>query len=133
MQMTEPAANGNYDFEFWLFDAAAAGSQVGSTASRNYNATGEVDDFKYDRIGVVLVNAVKEQQAQIERQQQQIEEQTELLRSQIALVKALRSIVCDPEKTAKVCQENVNEIHNYFQSFSSFIFVDAAIDIGADK
>ena len=31
-----------------------------------YNAKGEVEGVKYDRIGVVLVNAVKEQQARIE-------------------------------------------------------------------
>ena len=38
-----------------------------------YNAKGEVEGVKYDRIGVVLVNAVKEQQKQIEQQQKQIE------------------------------------------------------------
>lgn len=32
----------------------------------NYNAKGEVEGVKYDRINVVLINAVKEQQAQIE-------------------------------------------------------------------
>jgi hypothetical protein len=32
----------------------------------HYNGKGEVEGVKYDRIGVVLVNAVKEQQAQIE-------------------------------------------------------------------
>ena len=38
-----------------------------------YNKTGQVEGVKYDRIGVVLVNAIKEQQAQIEAQQKQIE------------------------------------------------------------
>lgn len=33
-----------------------------------YNAKGEVEGVKYDRIGVVLVNAVKEQQAEISSQ-----------------------------------------------------------------
>ena len=33
-----------------------------------HNKTGEVEGVKYDRIGVVLINAVKEQQTQIERQ-----------------------------------------------------------------
>lgn len=33
-----------------------------------HNDKGEVEGVKYDRIGVVLINAVKEQQAQIERQ-----------------------------------------------------------------
>ncbi len=37
-----------------------------------YNKDGQVEGVKYDRIGVVLVNAVKEQQAQIEEQKKQI-------------------------------------------------------------
>src|SRR5262249_31500941 len=34
-----------------------------------YNANGEVEGVKYDRVAVVLLNAVKEQQEQINRQQ----------------------------------------------------------------
>ncbi len=45
-----------------------------------YNKTGEVEGVKYDRLGVVLLNAVKEQQKQI--QQQQI------------LIEGLRKLVC---------------------------------------
>ena len=37
------------------------------------NDSGEVEGVKYDRVAVVLVNAVKEQQALIEKQQQQID------------------------------------------------------------
>lgn len=47
---------------------------------------GQVEGVKYDRIGVVLVNAVKEQQAQIERQKGEIQRQnqkTEVLQDQI--------------------------------------------------
>ena len=40
-----------------------------------FNSAGEVEGVKYDRIGVVLVNAVKEQQEQIEKQQTLIEKQ----------------------------------------------------------
>jgi hypothetical protein len=36
------------------------------------NDKGEIEGVKYDRVGVVLVNAVKEQQAQLEQQQAQI-------------------------------------------------------------
>lgn len=39
------------------------------------NEKGEIEGVKYDRIGVVLINAVKEQQKQIEEQQKQIDEQ----------------------------------------------------------
>ena len=41
----------------------------------NYNDKGEVEGVKYERIGVVLINAVKEQQQQIEQQQKQMDEQ----------------------------------------------------------
>ena len=39
-----------------------------------HNAQGEVEGVKYDRLSALLVNAVKEQQAQIEAQQKQLEE-----------------------------------------------------------
>lgn len=38
-----------------------------------YNAQGQVEGVKYDRIGVVLVNVVKQQQEQIEGQQKTID------------------------------------------------------------
>ena len=38
-----------------------------------YNAKGEVEGVKYDRVAVVLVNAVKEQQTHIEQQRSEIE------------------------------------------------------------
>ena len=44
-----------------------------------YNDKGEVEGVKYDRLSVVLVNAVKEQQTQIEKQQTLIEKQQDLI------------------------------------------------------
>jgi hypothetical protein len=38
-----------------------------------HNEKGEVDGVKYDRVAVVLLNAVKEQQAEIRKQQREIE------------------------------------------------------------
>jgi len=38
---------------------------------------GQVEGVKYDRIGVVLINALKEQQAQIEQQKEQLKRQQE--------------------------------------------------------
>ena len=49
-----------------------------------YNAAGQVEGVKYDRIGVVLVNVVKEQQAEIEGQDERIKG----LEAEIALLKA---------------------------------------------
>ena len=38
-----------------------------------HNGNGKIEGVKYDQIGMVLINAVKEQQAQIQQQQKQIE------------------------------------------------------------
>ncbi len=62
------------------------------------NEKGEVEGVKYDRLGVVLINAVKEQQEQIAAQQKLLDEQA----GQIALLKQL---VCAQNKTAAVCAE----------------------------
>ena len=56
-----------------------------------YNTKGEVEGVKYDRIGVVLLNAVREQQAQIQKQQAQIE--------------MLKQLVCQTNAQAEVCKE----------------------------
>ena len=55
-----------------------------------HNEKNEVEGVKYDRVAVVLINAVKEQQAQIERQQREID--------------ALRKLVCATNASAEVCQ-----------------------------
>jgi Chaperone of endosialidase len=58
---------------------------------------GEIQGVRYDLIGVVLVNAVKEQQSQIETLQKQNSE----MARQIA---ALKSLVCAANATAAVCK-----------------------------
>ncbi len=63
-----------------------------------YNDKGQVEGVKYDRIGVVLINAIKEQQSQIDSQQAQIEMQ----QSQIA---ALKQLVCSEHKESALCKE----------------------------
>ncbi len=62
------------------------------------NAKGEIEGVKYDRLGVVLVNAVKEQQTQIEDQRRTIDQ----LRQQ---VEGLRQLVCVANATAAICKE----------------------------
>ncbi len=64
-----------------------------------YNDKGQVEGVKYDRIGVVLVNAVKEQQAQIEILQQQVREQR-------AEIDAFKALVCSQNPSASVCRPN---------------------------
>lgn len=66
-----------------------------------YNAMGEVEGVKYDRIGIVLVNAVKEQQAQIEKQREELSDQRKLIAE-------LKSLVCSNNSTAAVCKGEAN-------------------------
>ncbi len=61
-----------------------------------YNKDGEVEGVKYNRIGVVLINVVKEQQEQIEAQQMKIEEQE-------AQIRAMRTVICELMPGAKIC------------------------------
>jgi hypothetical protein len=68
------------------------------------NDKGEVEGVKYDRVGIVLVNAVNEQQAQIESQQKQFDEQKETIKRQQAEIDALKKFVCSQNPTAGLCQ-----------------------------
>jgi len=56
-----------------------------------HNDKGEVEGVKYDRVGVVLINAIKEQQAEIESLKQQ--------------VTALKVLVCSKRSKAAVCKK----------------------------
>ena len=78
------------------------------------NEQGEVEGVKYDRVGVVLVNAVQEQQTQIEALEKQIEKQNDLIEKQKAEIESLKSkssefeqlkqLICSQNKTAQICQ-----------------------------
>jgi hypothetical protein len=77
------------------------------------NDNGEVEGVKYDRVGVVLINAVNEQQAQIENQQKridsqqkQIEEQKAIIRREQAGFDALKKLVCSQNPAAALCRPN---------------------------
>ncbi len=83
-----------------------------------FNDNGEVEGVKYDRIGVVLVNAVQEQQEQIEAQQKQIDGQKEIISEQQqklseaekqlvqqrSEIDALKILICSQNQTAQICQ-----------------------------
>ena len=62
------------------------------------NEKGEVQSVKYAQVTTVLVNAVKEQQEQIEKQNEQIKEQQ-------AQIEALKELVCAGNQTAAVCRQ----------------------------
>ncbi|MBK9165809.1 MAG: tail fiber domain-containing protein [Acidobacteria bacterium] len=74
------------------------------------NAKGEVEGVKYDRVAVVLVNAVKEQQTQIEAQQKQIEQQQAEIEKQRAEIEqqkkrldALTEYLCSKQADPAIC------------------------------
>ena len=83
-----------------------------------YNREGQVEGVKYERIGVVLINAVKEQQAQIEKQQEQLTRQQEQITQQHRQAKqqraafaaqqqqieALKKLVCRTHRRASLCR-----------------------------
>ena len=63
--------------------------------------------MKYDRINVVLINAIKEQQAQINQQHGQIKQQQqeiETLKQRQREVGALKAIVCADQPAAAICK-----------------------------
>lgn len=87
------------------------------------NANGEVEGVKYDRISVVLVNAVKEQQAEIDslRQRSDIQRQLfrelaaamarqkaeiESVRQQIDDIKAIKTLLCKELPENELCRPN---------------------------
>jgi hypothetical protein len=90
-----------------------------------YNEKGEIQGVKYDQITLALINAVKEQQAQIaeqrsviglqkqtlevqnqtlEEQKEKIDRLTEMIRSQEKLIDALRKIVCANSPSVDICK-----------------------------
>lgn len=78
-------------------DVAAAEPLLTTT-----NTNGEIEGVKYDRVGVVLINAVKEQQAEIEAQQKEIDE----LRGQ---VEALKRMICETNASAAICATEIRK------------------------
>ncbi|MBK8466112.1 MAG: tail fiber domain-containing protein [Chloracidobacterium sp.] len=71
-----------------------------------YNSNGEVEGVKYDRIGVVLVNAVKEQQSQIKAQQKEIAERKETEQKLQSQIDELKTIVCSLKPNADGCKQS---------------------------
>ena len=67
------------------------------------NAAGEIEGVKYDRVGVVLVNAVQEQQARIEAQAEKLAAlEAQLFRDRAAMAE-LRRWVCRNRSAAEPC------------------------------
>ncbi|MBS1793418.1 MAG: tail fiber domain-containing protein [Acidobacteria bacterium] len=68
------------------------------------NEKGETEGVKYDRVAVVAVNAINEQQAEIETLQKKLAEQTELVKKQQAEIDALKQFVCTQNPQLALCR-----------------------------
>lgn len=62
------------------------------------NAKGEVEDVKEGSLNLLLINAIKEQQAQIEAQEKQIREQQQQ-------IDVLKKLLCQTNPQAAICKE----------------------------
>ena len=78
----------------------------------NRNANGQVEGVKYDRVGVILLNAVKEQQTQIESLQKEVDARKaseadlkDKLSKQQTELDALKKLVCSQNPGAAICQQ----------------------------
>lgn len=83
------------------------------------NADGVTEGVKYDRVGVVLVNAFKEQQKQIEDQQAEIKKQKHIIEKQQTEIETLKkqqkefaelkTLVCLSNAEAEICKAEETE------------------------
>ncbi len=69
------------------------------------NSSGEIEGVKYGQITTVLVNAVNEQQTQIEEQKIRIERQQKQLDQQQILIDNLKKLVCSQNPSAGICRK----------------------------
>jgi hypothetical protein len=69
-----------------------------------YNQAGQVEGVKYDRLSVVFVNAMKEQQAMIGNQQQEIKNLKRQIVTQQSQLDALKQLLCLDHPGADVCK-----------------------------
>lgn len=68
------------------------------------NRDGVIEGVKYDQLAVVLINAVKEQQAQIAQQTAQLKTQASLLQQQQTQITALQKLLCRTPRRTNACR-----------------------------
>lgn len=69
------------------------------------NNKGEAEGVRYERLNVVLINAIKEQQDQIEQQQKLIKQQEARLTGQQQQLTILKRLVCVNQRRARACKK----------------------------
>lgn len=75
-----------------------------------YNQDGQVEGVKYDRMNVVLINALREMESQVESQKKLIDKQGVEIAQLLAKVDGLRHAVCLMDKHSSNCPP-VTQIH----------------------
>ena len=70
-----------------------------------YNDKGDVEGVKYDRLGVLFVNAFKEQEVHLEQQRQQLEQQHAQLEQQRRQIEGLTQLICLQHPEAAMCHD----------------------------
>ena len=73
------------------------------------NAKGEIEGVKYDRVGVVLVNAVKEQQVEIDAQRKEIDVQRKEIADLKSQVEALKTMICATNASSELCRSGTEK------------------------
>jgi hypothetical protein len=68
------------------------------------NQNGDIEGVNYSQVSVVLINAIKEQQAQIQQQRELIERQRALAEQQQQQLNALKKLACRSHRRAGVCK-----------------------------
>jgi hypothetical protein len=69
-----------------------------------YNERGQVEGVKYDRINIALINAVRQQQGQLNQQQELIRRQENQMKQQRAEIDGLKVLVCKSHPEADICR-----------------------------
>jgi hypothetical protein len=70
------------------------------------NTKGEIEGVKYDRVAVVLINAVNEQQAEIKAEREKNRRQQDQIELQQRQIDALKKLVCLQNTQPDICKEN---------------------------
>ncbi|HXM36474.1 MAG TPA: tail fiber domain-containing protein, partial [Pyrinomonadaceae bacterium] len=91
--------DGTRDLGFGAEDVAAIEPLLAT-----HNARGEIEGVKYDRLTAVLVNAIKDQQQQIQQQQNTAREQQQEITRQHIEIQGLKRLLCTKHSRAKVCR-----------------------------
>jgi hypothetical protein len=68
------------------------------------NQSGEIEGVNYSQLTAVLINAIKEQQKQIDAQEKKFQTQENVLRQQEEQIRALKKLVCQSNSQVDLCK-----------------------------